>query len=169
VFATTGNDEEAGRENPAVIITPGAEVARLETRVATDPSDVDSMIVLAEVLSNSGRISESVRWFERALEVRPDDVPLRVAFAQALQRNQSYFDAEVQYRRALEVDPEYQAAAFYLASLYEELPSPRTDDAVNWYQRCIDIDPDSVIAGQARDRLTALTGSGSPAASPEHP
>jgi cytochrome c-type biogenesis protein CcmH/NrfG len=160
--AGDGSDEDIG-EDPSVRITPGAEVGRLETEVARNPEDADAIVVLAEVLANSGRVAESVPWYERAVSLRPDDVPLRIAFGRALQRNQSYFDAEVQLLRALDIEPEDQSAAFYLASLYEQMPTPRINAAVEWYQVAVDADPDSVIAGQARARLAAL---GEPDASP---
>jgi cytochrome c-type biogenesis protein CcmH/NrfG len=159
VFTTTsdGSDDDTG-EDPAVVITPGEEISRLETAVTANPQDVDSLIVLAEVLANSGRVQESVPWYERAVALRPDDIPLRNAFGRALQRNRSYFDAEVQYKQALTIDPNDQEAAYYLADLYESMPTPRTADAREWYQRAIDADPDSLFADQARQRLVDLGG-----------
>lgn len=157
VFSSSGDSDNIElREEPAVRITPGEEVSRLETVIAEHPEDADSIVVLAEVLSNSGRVSVSVPWYERAVELRPDDATLRIAFGRALQRNRGYFDAEVQFKQALEVDPDHQAAAFYLANLYEKMPTPRIAEAREWYKRTIEADPDSVIAGQARDRLAEL-------------
>jgi len=120
------------------------------------------MGLLAEILANSGRIAESVPWYERAVARRPDDVALRIAFGRSLQRNGSDYDAQVQFRSALDVDPDHQAAAFYLANVFEEMAVPRFDDARIWYQRAIDADPDNVIAGQARERLDNIDESATP-------
>lgn len=168
VFSSPGESEDDDLiDDAAARITPGEEVSRLETEIARNPDDATTIGLLAEVLANSGRIAESIPWYERAIELRPEEIPLRIAFGRALQRNRSYFDAEVQFKRALDVDPDHQAAAFYLATLYEQLPTPRIDDARFWYENTIEADPDSVIAGQARDRLTELGGPvGSPNASP---
>jgi cytochrome c-type biogenesis protein CcmH/NrfG len=158
-----GGDDE---DDDVIRVTPGAEVSRLETVIAQNPDDIDSMVVLAEVLANSGRINESIPWFEQAIEARPEDPTLRIAFGRALQRANSDFDAELQLKRAVEIDPASSEAAFYLALFYESREPPRTDEARNWYQRAIDAAPDSVIAGQAQERLAALDPTASPVATP---
>jgi cytochrome c-type biogenesis protein CcmH/NrfG len=150
-------------------ITPGAEVNRLETQVAANPTDVQTISVLAEVLANSGRIAESVPWYQRAIDLSPDDEQLRLAFGRALARNGSAFDAELQLKKAVELAPDDPVAAYNLAELYDSMSPPRVDDARNWYQKVVDLAPDSVPATQARDRLVELDatpGAGSPVATP---
>ena len=142
----TSGDTTGDENRPPIEVTPGAEVARWQTAVAENPDDANRIVVLAEVLANSGRINESIVWFERAIELRPDDAQLRVAFGRALQRNGSTFDAELQLTRAFELDPENVSAAFYLASLYDGMGEARRAEAVDWYERTIEIDPESVIA-----------------------
>jgi cytochrome c-type biogenesis protein CcmH/NrfG len=163
-FGSFGDDDNG--DDDVLRVTPGAEVSRLETVIAENPADVDSMVVLAEVLANSGRISESIPWFERAIEARPDDATLRLAFGRALQRAGSDFDAELQLKRAVDLDPNDPANAFYLALFYESQEPAMVDEAREWYQRAIDADPESVIAGQARDRMAALDPDASPAGTP---
>lgn len=160
VLLPIGSDggEPQSKNRPPQEVTPGAEVARWQTAVAENPDDVNQIVVLAEVLANSGRINEAIPWFERAIELRPEDAQLRVAFGSALQRNGSYFDAELQLLQAIELDPENIAAAYYLANLYEGMPNPRVDEARRWYERTIEIDSDSVIAEQAQERLDELDG-----------
>jgi tetratricopeptide (TPR) repeat protein len=159
-----GGDDDG--DDDVLRVTPGAEVSRLETTIAESPDDVDSMVVLAEVLANSGRITESIPWFERAIEQRPDDATLRLAFGRALQRAGTDFDAELQLKRAVELGPDDPANAFYLAMFYETREPPRLDEAREWYQQAIDADPESVIAGQARDRMAALDPAASPSGTP---
>jgi tetratricopeptide (TPR) repeat protein len=153
-------------DDDVVRVTPGAEVSKLETRIAADPNDIDAVMVLAEVLANSGRINESIPWFERAIETRPDDATLRLAFARTLQRSGSNFDAELQFRKTVELAPDDPSGAYYFGLFYEMSDPPQTDEAREWYQRAIDIDPDSVIAGQAKERLAALEPDASPAGTP---
>jgi cytochrome c-type biogenesis protein CcmH/NrfG len=163
-FGWDGDDDVV--DDDVLRVTPGAEVSRLETVIAENPDDVDSMVVLAEVLANSGRIAESIPWFERAAQHRPDDATLRLAFGRALQRAGNDFDAELQLTRAVELDPANPAGPFYLALFYETREPPKLDEAREWYQRAIDAEPESVIAGQARDRLAALDPSASPTSTP---
>lgn len=163
-FGMGGGDNDV--DDDVLRVTPGAEVSRLETAIAANPDDVDSMVVLAEVLANSGRTTESIPWFERAIEQQPDDATLRLAFGRALQRAGTDFDAELQLKRAVELGPDDPSNAFYLALFYETREPPKLDEAREWYQRAIDADPESVIAGQARDRMAALDPDASPAGTP---
>ena len=160
-----GGDDVADVDDPAVQVTPGAEVSRLETAVAQNPDDVETMGILAEVLANSGRIPESAPWFERAVTAQPNDADLRVAFGRALLRLGSTFDAEVHLRKAVELDPSSASAAYYLASTYAAMGESRRADAVTWYERAIELDPESYLAADARRQLDEL-GVASPAAGP---
>src|SRR5688500_10329747 len=81
VLADRGSSDDSGDvEELNVQVTPGAEIARLQTQIAGNPDDVDSLVVLAEILANSGRASEAVPLFESAVERRPEDQALRLAF-----------------------------------------------------------------------------------------
>jgi tetratricopeptide (TPR) repeat protein len=160
-----GGGDDPDTDNPAVQITPGAEVSQLQTQVAQHPDDLASVRVLAEVLANSGRIPESIPWFERAIAAQPEDADLRVAFGRALLRLGSGFDAELQLRAATELDPESAVAAYYLAQAYEASDPARRADAIHWYERVIEIDSESFLASDARARLEAL-GVASPTAAP---
>lgn len=170
VIIGSGGGGASGTTNDALgRVTPGAEVTRLETRIAAQPDDINSVAILAEVLANSGRVGESIPWFERAVTARPDDANLRLAFGRALARNGNQFDAELQLTKAVALQPNDPVMAFYLAQLYENMTPPRLQDARTWYERSIAANPESVVAGQARDQLATLsdaTPAASPAASP---
>lgn len=164
--ADTG-DDGSELQDASVQVTPGAEVARLETQVARNPDDTDAMVVLAEVLANSGRSTESVPWFERAIASRPEDAQLRLAFARTLMRMGSWYDAELQLLAAYDSAPDDATVAYYLGELYETRTQPDLVNAMNWYGKAVELAPGSVVANQAQDRLTTLgPATGSPVASP---
>lgn len=135
-----------------------AEIERLQTAVATNPDDLASTAVLATILSNQGRASEAIPLFERLIEADPNDGRTRLAFGIALFRSGNPFDAEIQLKRANELTPERPDAAYYLGQLFEERADPDLDAAREWYQRAVDIDPESLTADQARQRLAELDG-----------
>ena len=164
-----GSSSPSNSTDAPARITPGAEVNRLETRIASQPDDVQTIAVLAEVLANSGRIAESIPWYEKAIALTPNDVQLRLAFGRALARNGSAFDAELQLKKAVELAPADPVAAFNLAELYDSMTPQRLADAQTWYAKVVEIAPDSVPATQARDRLAQLDATpraASPVASP---
>jgi Flp pilus assembly protein TadD len=143
---------------------PGEEIARLQTRVAENPEDPANMAVLANILANSGRLDESIVWYERATSLDPENGDLRLAFGLALFQLGNDFDAEIQLRRAQNLMPDSASPSFYLAQLYERRPVPDLDAAREHYRQAIEIAPDSLVGQQAQQRLEALE---SPAATPE--
>lgn len=159
-------DDKPVADAPAIQVTPGAEVAKLETAVAAAPNDTDTIVVLAEVLANSGRLTESFAWYERAVVSRPDDPDLRLAFGRALLRGEQWFDAELQLTRANELDATNATTAFYLGELAEQRPGGDVAVARSWYQQAIDRDPASLVGQQATTRLNELGDGGTPVATP---
>ncbi|MEI2617239.1 MAG: hypothetical protein V9F06_06310 [Thermomicrobiales bacterium] len=153
------SDSTSSADRPAVQVTPGAEIARLQTQVTEDPIDSAGVVVLAEVLANSGRLSESYVWYQKATALRPDDASLRLAFGRALLRGQQWFDAELQLTMGNDLDVSSAAIAFSLGQLADQRPGGDPATARAWYQQAIDRDPTSLFAQQARTRLAELGGS----------
>ncbi|HEV2067310.1 MAG TPA: tetratricopeptide repeat protein [Thermomicrobiales bacterium] len=144
-------------------------IAEQQTVVAENPDDLEETLLLANLLGNSGRLSEAIPLFERAISLAPGDAEARVSFARALADGGMAADAELQFIRALELDPRHQAAHYYLAELYRMSTTPRTDEAIVHYRQATEIDPSTLIGERAATQLASLGGStptGSPPATP---
>ncbi len=140
-------------------------IAAQQTVVANNPDDVEALLLLANMLSNTQRLGDAIPYFERVLELAPDDVSARVTFARSLAMGGLASDAEFQFQRALEIDPEFQPAHYYLAEMYMSESPPRRDEAIDHYWRVVQIDPTTLIAERAQVQLDTL-GAGTPPASP---
>lgn len=155
IFDTTGDDD-------AVPVNEAArQQAELETQVAENPEDAGSAAILANIYANEGRINEAIPLYERATAARPDDGSLRLSFGIALLRGGSMLDARVQLERAHVLLPNNPGPAYYLGQVAERQAEPDLDTARDWYEQAIEIDPESVIADQARERLAAIDASDS--------
>jgi tetratricopeptide (TPR) repeat protein len=147
-------------------------VDELRNRVEDDPTDAASMSLLAELLFYDGNLSESIAWFQRALDVEPDNTAIRLSFADILRQADKPNDAELQFLRVLAAEPNNYEAHYYLAELYRLGDPPRDDDAADHYYRVIEIAPDSYLAEQSAMHLAALgyatptAGASPPADSP---
>lgn len=137
-------------------LTPGGQESQMRARLQQNPNDVNAMIVLADLLANSGRIDEAATYYERAVQARPDDEQLRLAFGTALLHGSDFADAEGQLLKAQQLAPNDPQPDYLLGQLYEAWQPPRTDDAVKLYRATVALDPTSVYAQRARDRLAAL-------------
>jgi cytochrome c-type biogenesis protein CcmH/NrfG len=161
-------DDSGGNENASTLNETDDLEQSLRDQIAADPNDAAAMAALANLLANSGYLTEAIQWYEKAIAARPDDVALRLDFARSLADGGKQRDAEVQFRRVLEADPENADAHFYLGELYRNWQPPRTDEAIAEYRRVLDLRPDSFLAQRAREALVTLgaatpTASGTPA------
>jgi cytochrome c-type biogenesis protein CcmH/NrfG len=149
-----------------VIVDPNADlIAEQQTAVSQSPEDVDQVLLLANLLANTGRMPEATDWYQRALELAPDDNSIRLDFARSLQANSMVQDAEAQFLRVLENDPSSLSGHYYLAKLYKDWQPQRRAEAQGHFERVLEINPDSFLAEQARNELDTL-GRATPTGSP---
>ncbi len=163
IFDFGGGDDSA--EN---IPDPNEDIiAEIRATVEANPDDVSAVLLLADVLGNTGNLDEAIPYYEQAIELAPDDPSVRYAFARALADGDRSADAELQFQKVLEMDPDNQAALYYLAELYMAWEPTRQEEAEELYRRAIAADPESFFASQAQDRLTTIAPSPAAWASPE--
>lgn len=164
LFGGSSNDDDNGSD---VNMGESADdvISAQQTVVAGNPDDVDGLLLLANLLGNSDRLTEAIPLYEQATKMRPDDASIRLDFARALADGSKPADAEVQFLKALAIEPESQAANYYLAELYRMWTPTRSAEAIPLYQRAVQVDSGTFIAELAQDQLEAL-GAASPAASP---
>ncbi len=140
-------------------------LSQQETAVAKNPKDVESILLLANMLSNSGKLQEAIPYYQKALDQNPNDASARLDFARALSDSDLNGDAELQFKKVIALDPKNQDAHYYLAELYSRWQPPRKPEAIVEYQTAFEIDPTTLVGQKSRDALVAL-GVATPTASP---
>ena len=146
-----------GGQGEAPSPQPGSNlVPTYEARLRDNPNDVNTMIVLANVLQNQGDYQGSINWYEKAVGLKPDDVELRLAFGQALYSYGQLFDAEIQYKKAIELDGKSAKAEYYLAQLYQRSNPPRIEEARIHFTRASELEPEGSWGRVARSALDSL-------------
>jgi cytochrome c-type biogenesis protein CcmH/NrfG len=155
--------------NPSENIPDPNEDVIAEQRkvVEENPNDLDAVLLLANILGNSGHLTEAITYYEKAANLAPDDASVRLDFARALADGDMQSDAELQFQKVLELEPNNQAALFYLAELYVGWDPDRKSEAIPLYQQSIEVDPDSFLASQAKDRLASISSTPVAFASPQ--
>jgi len=156
----------------ALLNGPGQDLLRQGIEVVANPDDIEAMLLLANLLGNSDRLTEAIPWYERVLAARPTDIVARLDFARALADGGLTSDAELQFVRAIEIDPRSQDAHYYLAELYQNSVPSRQAEAAREFGEARAIDPATYLGQQADRALTQLgvgqaAGSPSPIATPE--
>ncbi len=136
----------------------------MRARLQKNPNDADAMIILANLLANTGQGTEAIQWYEKAVKLRPNDLSLRVAFGTVLMQYNDYLDSELQFKKAHDLNPNDPQPLYLLGQLYEHEATPQPELAKQMYQAAATAQPDSVYANLAQDRIAAL--SGTPVATP---
>jgi cytochrome c-type biogenesis protein CcmH/NrfG len=149
--------------------------ARLQESVEDRPDDAQPRLALARYLEESGDTVESLKQYDRAVEIAPDNVEAlanagRLRFIVAGQvpspeaQQQLVTGARTFLDRAVQADPDNADAHFYRAVLLLD-GFGEVDGAISEFQRYLVLAPDGRFATQARNAL-AMTlepppGSGS--------
>lgn len=166
-------ETDAESTNATNIPDPNEDlIAEQQATVDANPDDIEAMLLLANLLGNSDRLTEAIPWYERVLAARPTDMVARLDFARALADGGLTSDAELQFVRAIEIDPRSQDAHYYLAELYQNSVPSRQAEAAREFGEARAIDPATYLGQQADRALDQLgvgqpTGSPSPIATPE--
>lgn len=124
--------------------------------VAAAPDDFAANVALANYLANTGKLEEAIPFYETAVQLAPNDAGIRLDFARSLAKANFYSDAELQFRKAIELRPDDPQAYFYLGEMFFNMNPQRTNDAIDQYERTIEVDPRSFVAERSRERLVAL-------------
>lgn len=136
--------------------------------VEANPDDVDAILLLANIMANSGRLTEAIPNYEQAINLAPNDEAVRLDFARALADAGLEQYSELQFQRVLELNPDNQAAMYYLASLYMNWNPVRTDEAVVLFEKSVTADQESFIGEQSQDQLDSILGTPSPQPTPSN-
>lgn len=166
-IATDRLSSDNGNPTESAYVDPNKDIiGEQQTKVAENPDDYYALTLLANLLGNTGRLTEAIPLYEKALQMRPDDQGVRLDFARALADGGHRPDAEIQFKKLITEDPNNQQAHYYLAEMYRVSAPPRTEEAIAEYQKAVAIDPSTYIAQQATDQLKSLGVTASPVASP---
>jgi cytochrome c-type biogenesis protein CcmH/NrfG len=153
-----GGGGDSNSANNTVQVTPGAEETQMRARLQKNPNDVDAMVILADLLANTGRSQESIQWYGKAVTLKPEDESLRIAFGTVLMQYDYELDAQIQLQKAHGLSPKDPQPLYLLGQLYENEATPQVEQARAMYQQAEAAQPASVYAGLAKDRLNALNG-----------
>lgn len=157
-FGRGSDEEDPNTQDPTSNLVP-----TYEARLRDNPTDFNTMLILANILQNRGEYPEAITWYQKAVDLKPDNVDARLAFGQTLAAYGQSFDAEAQYKKVLEIDPKNVRAEYYLGELYSRMNPPRTEEAKIHYARASELEPEGSWGRAARTALDRLNATPTPA------
>lgn len=144
---------------------PGAgsppSVADLEARVAAQPTEVSSLLALADAYAAAGRLDEAAALYRRALDEDPGSVRALVGVGVILVLADRPDAAVVAFDRAIAVAPDDPDALIYRALARSRLDGPGSPAVRADAERFLAVAPDDPRGDMAR-RLMAPAASEAP-------
>jgi len=125
-----------------------SEINRLEEHVNKNPDDLNSMLLLANMLQDAHFFERAIKYYRKYLSKRSDDVNARGDLGVCLFQLGRFDEAIAEMKKALEFDPKHQIILFNLGIVY--LSQGNVDEANKYFKKCIDVDPNTDLAQRAR-------------------
>jgi cytochrome c-type biogenesis protein CcmH/NrfG len=148
----------AGQDDPGVSMEMmeqvGNRIEELKASLESNPQDTTAMLSLAQMYEIAGRFETAAEYYEQYLKLYPDNPQIEIALANAHFR-QGHFDAALKIvKDLLKRNPKYELALYNLGVLYAH--TNKTDDAIETWQKLIDLYPDSDMARAAQEGMEQL-------------
>jgi tetratricopeptide (TPR) repeat protein len=146
----TMNGENAARAESYIIDTYRAAkqldkaVAAAESAVKAHPQDKDLQLLQADLLSESGKGTQSIERLHKMLEGSEDDAKIYSAMIQVYQRDKKFKDAEKTLLTAEKFFKNKEGYHFMLGSMYER--QKEYDKAEKTFQKVIELNPKHAAA-----------------------
>lgn len=150
------------------------KIEELEERVKADPTNPDYHLELGIAYGELKQLEKAAEHLEKAAELAPDRADIQynlgVIYSMAMMQDlaveelweshadeeELYHLAEQAYLRALELDPELVQAYNNLGTLYSLWG--RTEDAVTYWRKSLELDPDQPDIREAIAEVTGKKG-----------
>jgi tetratricopeptide (TPR) repeat protein len=87
-----------------------------------------------------GRYDDALSWFAKALDIDPDYEKALIGQVTVLRRQRLWVEAETRAREAIDRLPHSPGASVEMGWVYSD--QQRYDDALPWFAKALDIDPD---------------------------
>jgi tetratricopeptide (TPR) repeat protein len=141
-------------------IDSAAIVKQLEGMAAQNPQDVEVRLKLANFLYDQKQYSESIEWYQRALELDPKNVNARTDLGTAYFYVGRPQDALREYDKSLEINPRHEPTLLNTIVVNLEGTHDLAAAQKAW-DRLYKLNPDNTDLARLKERIDAARASGS--------
>jgi len=141
---TQVNDQSAGSN---------VNLADLESKVNTNPDDLESTLHLAHLLQDSKLFEKAITNYKKYLEKNPKDADARVDMGICFYNLGDNTAAINEMENALKYQPKHQIAHLNLGIV--NLAAQNLDVSKEWFRKTADLDPNSEAGKRAQELLSS--------------
>jgi tetratricopeptide (TPR) repeat protein len=140
-------------QDPGVNMTNMQEISELENKVAANPEDIESTLHLAHLLQDSGLFEKAITNYKKYLDKNQENADARVDMAICYYNLSDYNTAISEMEAAIKYQPKHQIAHLNLGIV--NLTARNIEASKMWFQKTVDIDPNSEAGKRAQELLTS--------------
>jgi tetratricopeptide (TPR) repeat protein len=129
------------------------EINKLETAVNANPDDMESTLHLAHLLQDSGLYEKAINNYNKYLTKNPENADARVDMAICYYNLGDNTTAISEMESALKYQPKHQIAHLNLGIV--NLASRNISASKDWFQKTVELDPNSEAGKRATELLTS--------------
>ncbi len=141
-------EAEHQHEAPAANMQALPQIEELEKKVAANPNDASLLLQLANTLHENRFYDKAIVYYSRYLEKNPKDADARVDLGICYNDSGNKDEAVRQIKEAIKHNPKHVLAYFNLGIVH--LQAQEVSEANEWFQKTINIAPNSEAAERAR-------------------
>lgn len=130
------------------------QILDLEKSLENNPADYDNLLNLAHLLGNEGFYLEAIKRYEQYLEKNPGIADVIVDKGVCYYNLKNYSKAAEVIESALKIEPKHEIAHLNLGVI--TLAAGNRDEAHRWWNKLIEINPNSDLAKRAKKFIESL-------------
>ncbi|MCW8802803.1 MAG: tetratricopeptide repeat protein, partial [Ignavibacteriaceae bacterium] len=129
------------------------EIADLESKINTNPDDMESTLHLAHLLQDSGLLEKAIANYKKYLVKYPENADARVDMAICYYNLGDNTTAISEMETALKYQPKHQIAHLNLGIV--NLTARNIEASKKWFRKTADLDPNSEAGKRAQELLSS--------------
>jgi tetratricopeptide (TPR) repeat protein/RNA polymerase subunit RPABC4/transcription elongation factor Spt4 len=150
---TTTNEIKTQNQqtNSGVNLNNLEAISNLEKSIAANPDDMTLILQLANLQNDSGLHDKAIQSYEKYLDKNPSDADARIDLGVCYYNKSNFSKAISEMEEALKYAPNHQIAHLNLGIV--NLSAGNLQTAKEWFQKTVDIDPNSDAGKRAQELL----------------
>ncbi len=127
------------------------ELKKLEETVKSNPENYTALLQLAHLYNDSRLYQKAIERYKVYLNKRPNEPDVLVDLGVCYYGLQDFKNADFYMKKGLSIDPRHQIGHFNLGII--NLAQNNIEEAKSWWQKTININPNTDIAKKAKELL----------------
>ncbi len=145
--------QQFSQNNPhaGVDLSALQNIKTLESVVAANPNDFDSLLKLAHLLNDSGFYQKAIERYKQYLAKYPNTPDVLIDMGVCYYSLSNYDEALKAMKKGIQINPRHQIGNFNIGIVNSAMGN--IEEAKKWWKKAVDINPNADIAKKAMNLI----------------